>query len=150
MISVAAGFVLLTATLALVVLKARKLPWCWGAAALTVASGSLFAMHAVDSARADRVRDAQHVDSCNFLTSELHSLASEFQMQVFADKQHLHSPVDGYRLRDRYAALVTEYRTWLEGCIPKTARCLPRDLDDKTVGVIERATSGLQDGARCP
>lgn len=147
---IVAAFALLAVTLALLFMKARTQRWFWPVAALLVGAAMLFAVHARASQIESRQLNQSLGDSCRYLTSELHTLAWDFQSDGIAKQKGVTSPVDVLRVRDQYAKLLNGYRDWVEMCIPDAARCLPADLDERTVDKIVRATAAVGMGERCP
>lgn len=144
---IAIAFALLVVGLVLLFMKARKLRWSWPVAALFVGSAIAFAVHTRATNREAKQLNESLGDSCRYLTTELHTIAWEFRA---AEEDGAKAPLDPFRLRDQYTKIVNSYRDWLHACIPDAARCLPTDLNERTVDTIERVTAVIGDGKRCP
>jgi len=147
---IVAAFALFVVGLLLLFMKLRKLRWFWSVAALLVASAILFAVHVRATNREAMQLNESLVDGCRYLTSELHTIAWNFQSAVVAKEKGVESPVDVLRVRDQYAKVVNSHRDWLQACIPDAARCLPTDLNERTVDKIERVTAAIDPRKSCP
>lgn len=154
-----AVFVLLAASLVVLIVLARKTRAAWAAAVLVACSAILFAVHARAMDRGAKeqsgeiaTRDSMIHDYCSSLAESLHTDVARYRAVTQKDPLS----TEAIRLEVRYQDVRSERISFARLCLAggtedvEWLECLPPGLGETTIAQIERAADAIKEHRRCP